>query len=381
MGFDEKTLSRWRNDRRAAAWIDALTIVLVTRFVFILVAYLAGAFLSELRGPPSNSRTESFVNMWNQWDASHYVDIALNGYGERWWDTAFFPLLPLMMRPLIRIGLDATVAGMAVVGVASLVALVYLHRLATEEVGEEAGWRACTYLAFFPTAVFLVAPYGDTLFLAGAIPAFYYARRSRWPAVVLPAAVAVGARFTGMPLLFGLLLEGLRQRLGWRHRMEHLGALALGSVPLLAYAAFLWRRMGHPLQFLIALRAWQRRPTDPITTFQETWRDMRGATHSAAWAYTWRGEILAVLVAAAIVIIYARRREWGFVGFMGGTLGAYATSGFYFATPRMLLTFFPIAILMAEATRSERRHSLALLIMVPVAAVGVVVFTHGMWFF
>ncbi|MFN2555410.1 MAG: hypothetical protein ABR592_00820 [Nitriliruptorales bacterium] len=319
--------------------------------------------------------------MWNQWDASHYIDIAYNGYGERWWNTAYFPLLPLTLRPLMLFGLDATVAGLVVAAVASLVALAYLHRLVEEEVGEESGWRACTYLAFFPTAVFLVAPYGDTLLLAGAIPAFYYARRARWGAVVLPAAIAVGARLTGVTLLFGLFLEGLRQRLAWRQRLAHLGALALASIPLLVYAGFLWRRMGHPLHFLIALRAWHRRPTDPITTFQATWHDMVGATHSAAWAYAWRGEIIAVVAATAIIVVYLRRREWGYVGFMGGTLAGYATSGFYFATPRMLLTFFPIVILMAEATRSERSHNVVLLIMAPVAAVGVIVFTHGLWFF
>lgn len=366
---------------RIAAWTDALTLVLLTRLMFLLVAYVSGAFLSDLSGPPWNSRTESVANMWNQWDASHYVEIAHVGYGESWWNTAFFPLLPLTIRPLMFMGIDGTAAGMIIAGLATLVALAYLHRLADEEVGEGAGWRACTYLAFFPTAVFLVAPYGEPLFLAGAIPAFYYARRGRWPAVVLPAAVAVGARPTGMALLFGLMLEGLRQRLPLRQRLEHLGALALGSIPLLAYAAFLWRRMGHPLHFLIALRAWQRRATDPITTFQVTWQYMRNATDSAAWAYAWRGEILAVLMAAVVVIIYVRRREWGYAGFMGTTLGAYAASGYYFGTPRMLLTFFPVALFIAEVIRSERWHNVALLGMVPVAAVGVVVFTHGLWFF
>lgn len=366
---------------RTAAWTDALTLVLLTRLIFLLVAYSGGAFLSELRAAPWNTRTESLAAMWNQWDASHYVEIAHVGYGDRWWDTAYFPLLPLTIRPLLFLGIEGTAAGMIITGLATLVALAYLHRLAVEEIGERAGWKASTYLAFFPTAVFLVAPYAEPLFLAGAIPAFYYARRGRWRAAVLPAAVAVGARVHGIALLFGLLLEGLGQRLPLRQRLEHLGALALSSIPLIAYSAFLWRRMGHPLYFLIAQRAWRRQATDPVTTFQATWQDMRSATDSAAWAYAWRGEILAVLLAAVVVIIYVRRREWGYVGYMGTSLGAYATSGYYFGTPRMLLTFFPVALYIAEVVRSERLHTITLVILVAVAAVGVVVFTHGLWFF
>ncbi|MDP8929045.1 MAG: hypothetical protein M3O70_10860 [Actinomycetota bacterium] len=319
--------------------------------------------------------------MWNQWDAAHYVEIARVGYGPSWWNTAFFPLLPLAIRLFVSTGLDPTVAGMVIAAVASLVALVYLHRLAEEEIREGAGWRACTYLAFFPTAVFLVAPYGEPLFLAGTISAFYYARRARWRAVGLPAAVAVGSRLTGVAVLFGLLLEGLRQTLPLRKRLEQLGALAVGAIPLILYAAFLWRRMGHPLHFVIALSAWQRRATDPITTFQVTWQDMLHSNGSAAWAYAWRGEILAVLTGAFVLVIFLRRREWGYAGFMGATLAAYAGSGYYFATPRMLLTFFPIALLLAETIREERWHNVVLLMMASVAAVGAVVFTTGLWFF
>lgn len=364
-----------------AAWLDAFIVVLLSRLVLITAAYLGAGFLAELRGVPLNSRTESWAAMWTQWDAAHYVEIARVGYGPSWWNTAFFPLLPLMIRPFMLIGLDPTVAGMLITGVASLVALAYLRRLAEEEIGEGAGWRACTYLAFFPTAVFLIAPYGEPLFLAGAIPAFYYARRGRWRAVGLPAAVALGSRLTGVALLFGLLLEGLRQTLPLRQRLEQFGALALGSIPLLVYAAFLWRRMGHPLHFVIALRAWQRRATDPITTFQVTWQDMLHSSGSAAWAYAWRGEILAVLTGACVVGIFLWRREWGYAGFMGATLAAYAGSGYYFGTPRMLLTFFPISLLLADKIRGERWHTVFLLIVVPVAAVGTVVFTMGLWFF
>ena len=108
--------------------------------------------------------------------------------------TVFFPLLPLLLRALHTVGLSYLVAGVIISTAASIVAGAYLFQLAEDEMGEGSGRRALLYMLLFPTAVFLIAPYSEALFLAGAIAAFYYARSGRWLLVALPGAVAVGAR-------------------------------------------------------------------------------------------------------------------------------------------------------------------------------------------
>jgi hypothetical protein len=48
----------------------------------------------------------------------------------------------------------------------------------------------------------------------------------------------------------------------------------------------------------------------------------------------------------------------------------------------MLLTFFPAVLLLAAFTlRRPIRHELLLLVFPPLAVLGVVVFTHGSWFY
>jgi hypothetical protein len=58
------------------------------------------------------------------------------------------------------------------------------------------------------------------------------------------------------------------------------------------------------------------------------------------------------------------------------------TSSWYFSIPRILLTLFPMVLLLAGWTlNNDRRHESTILVMASLAALGVVVFTQGIWFF
>ena len=192
--------------RRTRPWVEASAIVIASRFAFFVIA-LAGAALLN----PSEFERPSFREMWARWDALHYIDIARHGYtgldaGAN--QTAFFPFFPILIHAISSLGIDAVTAGLLITGAASLVAARYLYLLAREGTDEKsadnAGRLAVVYLVAFPTAVYLIAPYTEAVFLAGAIPAFYYARRSEWTKVMLPAALAVATRVSGVFLLVDL---------------------------------------------------------------------------------------------------------------------------------------------------------------------------------
>jgi Gpi18-like mannosyltransferase len=235
----------------------------VTRVVFGTVAYAAAWLLASSTGP----RSPGALELWRRWDALHFFAIARSGYARAGpHDTAFFPGFPLAVRALSAVGFSELTAGLVVSALASLVAFAFLFKLAEEDVGQDAGRRAVTYLAFFPTAVFLVAPYSEALFLAGAVPAFYFARRGRWGVAGVAAAVAVAARFAGVFLVAGLAAEWFVRR---RERAERRGAvlgLAVALTPLVAYMLFLRRLTGDPLRFVTDQRlGWGRELTHPVT--------------------------------------------------------------------------------------------------------------------
>ncbi|HVL63902.1 MAG TPA: mannosyltransferase family protein [Actinomycetota bacterium] len=370
--------------RDLSPWWTALTIALLTRAVFLVVAWAAAWYLTSSGSRPEPS---GLLDVWHRWDAVLFQRVAEFGYTDPRTDahaTAFFPLFPMLMKGVHALGVPWTAAGMLISTVATVVALAFLYRLADEEIGGEAGRRAALYLSFFPTAVFLVAPYSEALFLAGAIPAFYYARRSRWHLAALPTAVAVASRAAGLFLLFGLVWEFVRTRdFRLDNALRAMVALAIGLIPLLTYGAYLARTKGSPFYFFTDQRlGWHRQFTDPVSSFTNTWRAAADPNNAANWRFAWSIEILAAGAGVALVLWALSRREWGYAAFMGTTLASLMTSTWYFSVPRMLLSFFPAALFLAAASaRDERLHESILVWFVALSALGVVVFTRSAWFY
>lgn len=375
-------------------WRTATVLVVATRVAFWLVAWLAQWLLAGGSG-----RLALGVTHWRRWDADIYVKIAERGYagpGAEPWSEAFLPGWPLLLRGAARLGIPTTVAALALTTLACVVAVAYLIRLVDEErpdggdVGgadDGVGRRAALYLLLFPTAVFLVAGYSEALFLAGAVPAFREARRGRWTRVALPAAVAMAARWTGLFLLVGLAVELALQL--WRHRDDRVqraaagvGALVAGVLPAAAFATWLRATRGDPLYFLTAQReGWGRAFVGPVDSFRATWATWAG-DYPSSILITWRLEIVAALLGVALVVVLVRRREWSFAAYAVATLAVMLTSSWYYSVPRALLVLFPAVIVLADLTRRRPvLHEVALVVLAPLATLGVVVFTRGGWFF
>ena len=360
-------------------WVEAVKAVAITRAFFFLVA-IAGAWL--LASPDRSD----FLSLWSRWDATIFVRIAEHGYTSALSDphaTAFFPLYPLTIALFSSLGLPPVAAGMLVSAVASVVASAFLYRLAESELGRGSGRRAILYLLLFPTSVFLIAPYSEALFLAGAIAAFYYARQGRWLAAALPAAVAMGSRLAGLFVLVGLATEAVVQRRDLHPRWRALVTLSVGLAPLLAYMAYLWVVKDDAFYFLTDQReGWGRVfPVNPMDALVTTWETGTG-DYPPNWIFAWRVEIVAAFVGVAVTVWLFATRRWAYAAYCGSAMVALLASSWYFSVPRILLTLFPIILLMVQATRGNRgRHEWALVALAPLASLGIVVFTEGSWFF
>lgn len=372
-----------RTDRTTPSpWAKAAIVVLGTRLVFFAVAYAASYYLSpDTEGPPS----AGVFDIWVQWDALRFLATSEHGYTSPAATpnaTAFFPLFPLAVRPFALLGVDAALAGLLVSALASWVALAYLYRLAErDEPGT--GSRAMLYLALFPTALFLIAPYSESLFLAGAIAAFFYARTERWHLVGIPAAVAMGSRFAGVFLLAGLAVQFLSQRDFSGKRVANAAvSLVVGLVPLLAYAAYLAQTKGDPLYFFVDQReGWGRTLTSPLAALS-TSLDRLQVENSGNLMMVYRLEIIGAAVGVAFVAWALARKEWGYAAFMGLTLGALLVSYEYMSIPRILITFFPAVLFVARATRrNPGSHEIYLASTTALMTMGVLVYTRGGWYF
>jgi len=359
-------------DRSAAAvWLASRGAVLVLSTV--------GAW--QLAGAPAGD-VPGLLERWERWDVGLFQKVAefgYAGYPQHYSDTgieAFFPGFPLVLALVHRLVPDWTAAGLLVSLLAGAVAAVWLSRLAVLD--GLPGERTVLYLVLSPYAVFLAAGYSEALFLALALPGWHCARRGHWRAAGLLVAAACAVRISGLFLAVALLVEyGLTVR---RVRPDA-GWLLAPFGALLAYAAYLHALTGDWLRWPHAqVEGWDRQLTLPWETLATTLNAAAEPTQGAEYAWSWRAEILAVLLGIVVTAVLLRRARWAEAVYVGLSVAALATSSYYLSVARATLLWFPLWLLLAEAAQRRRWvHSAYLAVSAPLMAAGVLTFTAGRW--
>jgi hypothetical protein len=247
-------------------------------------------------GPPFRAAASEVWNLPARWDAGWYLGIASDGYSQqthRGQNVAFFPLFPMLMRAggmllgshrVMPSTFEASAAvkmltaGVAISLGAFLAAMVFLYRLAREDLDEEQSRASLLLTASYPFAVFFSAPYTESLFLLTAVATFYYFRRGR----PLPAAMwgfATGLTrpngcFLSVPLalmLLGRLWPQLRRGAvsagevpvagvpnRWRRNVGLAAAAAMPGIAMLMYSAYVWQLTGRPFSWVEVQAGWGR---------------------------------------------------------------------------------------------------------------------------
>lgn len=366
---------------QTARWgVDDLPALLVwgaTRAALVAVAGLAPLLLGT-------DRTVPFFERWAQWDFHHYWGIALWGYaGDPTGvpNEAFLPGFPALLWAGHQLGLSHVSVGLAVSAAAGAVAAVALARLAVDEGGQGAGWRAVAAWSLAPAAVFLAAPYTEALFLGLAVPAWLAARRGRWALAGSLAALSCVVRVNGLFLVAALLVDlataGQQRRGSWWRA----GWLALSALPVLGWSAYLWWLTGDPMAWVTAQeRGWGRELTWPWRAWSTTWGAAFSDDFSSEVTWVFRAELVSVVLGVLATGWLLVARRWGAATWVGLNVAALATSTWFFSVPRSTLLWWPVWVAIGVAAR---RHTWVLvgwlLLSVPVWVWWSASFVTGRW--
>jgi hypothetical protein len=294
--------------RRALRW--SLVVVLGTRVLVwetsMIVARLFGlaqqpnAYNPVDLQPAGRSLGALLTFPVIRWDGDWYLAIAGHGYALSSGLSPppranFFPLYPLIVGGLGRLGIPL-VLGAVIVSIGCMVLALYaLMRLVELELGAGHPWAhpdtarlAVLALALSPVAFFFSSAYAESLFLALSIGVFLCARRGRWALTGALAGLASATRSPGVLLLLPTLIIYFygpredrrpdRPATGWRPRYRprpELAWLALAPAGLLAYIAYLGLAGVDPLAFVRTQQLiWQHSFAFPWTT---VWDGARAA--------------------------------------------------------------------------------------------------------
>jgi hypothetical protein len=304
----------------------------------------------------ADGQVRDFGSRWVQWDVRHILRIAQHGFEHDPTGVpyeAFFPGLPA----LIRVGtavlpLGLTNAGLVISLVAGAVAALALGRLGDLEYGRGAGARTVLLWVLAPTAVFLAAPYTESLFLGCAIPAWLLARRGRWMDASLLASAAMTVRVSGVFLAAALLVEFATSP---RRRWNELPWLALPWVVLLGWMAYLRSITGSWTAWVDAQAdEWYRGFTWPWESLNHTWNAAFGGTYAPELAWMFRAELVAMLVGLVLTGWLLARQRWSEATWIGLQVTAFAMSYWFFSLPRAMLLWWPLWMVLAAVTLKHR---------------------------
>jgi hypothetical protein len=345
--------------------------------VFALTGALAWSISPGLAMP------KEFLDRWLRWDAVHFDTITLFGYDGDPSRTvvpfeAFFPGLPITLKPLYVAGLPGPLAQLLVSAVALAVAVVALRRLGDLERSHGVGERAVLLLLISPWAVFLTAGYSEALFLGFAIPAWLAAKRNYWWVAGVLGMCASATRVTGLFLALALVAQFV---LYAERRRDRWPALLLPLVAPILYTVYHYNRTGDWKRWLTAQEeGWGRSFTLPWDAWATTWDAAFYGDYSTNFTIMWRVEILAAVLAVVVCVWLLVRRRWPEFVYVGGQTAALLTSSYYLSVPRAFLLWWPVWIGLAAWVKEHPRGWWPLVaVFVPINVVVTIAFSYQSW--
>jgi Gpi18-like mannosyltransferase len=320
---------------------DAISPTILIHIALLLFAPLAVVVFGS-----DQARAMGPLEIWNHWDATHYLEVAARGYDPSG-DPArsvIYPLYPI----LIRLGsfvVDPLFAAMTISFAASVAAALGLYRLVRPVSGRVIARNAVLAMNIFPTAYAMVAPYTEAPFLAFSVWAFVAARNGHWGRAGILAMLASLTRLEGVFLLPALGLEYMIQsnwRPGWRGLPILLAAV--GPFSLLAINAYAY---GDPLFFLGIQRSvfthYSVAPWDVLRPLVES---VMGGAYGEAWVTVYLAPLVAfgILGVVAVWTIGSRhsRASWAVLTWLN--LVSLSMLNWPVSVPRYLLGVFPMFV-------------------------------------
>lgn len=377
---------------------SALRIWVPSHVVFFVIAWITTKTVQDAAGKDAGLPVAVWpFRLFSQWDAGHFLRVAMHGYypgpGNKLQavSTPFLPGFPFAGRWLAEIlGMGHTTladyyAGLALVSWASsIVAAALLWKLAYALGGKRVADRAVLVLLVGPYAVFIVAPYSESLFLALAIAAWQLARKDRWWFAGIAAAAASLVRINGLFLAAALATMFVITARRQARKVVTPQLLSLLLAPLTTFGYFAWirSRTGSWTTWSTAQRVNFNRKTElPWITLTNSVRraliDQDGWVRFQAWL-----EILFAIILMFAIVLLARLKRWPEAVYLSATAASLMTSTYYLSIPRNCLTCFPLAILAAEHLALPRVQVVWKVVVVAsliLAILNTVTFTANWW--
>ena len=358
---------------------DWLVVGWVLAIKFLLFAFGAIAF-RVLEDKPLPA-TGGWLQIWNQWDAIHYQQLAQFGYKSSGALKAWlYPLFPWCTRWVAWLIGNYLVGALIVSGFASIAAVLLLRRIVQLDYSADVARRAVWFFLIFPTAYFLHIGYTESLFLALAFGSIMAARLERWLVAGLLGALCWMTRPTGIILLPTLTVEAAHQYIAtkrWQWRSLWIAIVPIGFG---VYLLLNWTVTGDPFAFLKMRKAlFVMSPSWPWMGIREAIGNLRRAPNQAEMVGA-QELYFAILGFVCMVASWIKLRPV-YAMWITGNWFLFTSVTFIESMPRYSLTMFPIFMLFALLTKNRFWNAVITVWSLLFLALFTSLFARGWWAF
>jgi hypothetical protein len=352
--------------RTPATWYEryrlAILTYLATRVLLIVVAIIDGWLHSR-----------SFTHEIGNWDGYWYQLMANHGYPSHFYygksTLGFFPLYPIAIWALMQLVFgSAATAGLIISTIGGLVATVLVQRLATEWWDEASGRRAAVLFCLFPGSVVFSMVYSEGILIPLAAGSLLALQHRRWLLAGALSGLATAVDVTALPLVLAIAVSAALElrRQGWRWRDRDmrrvLAAPVLSVTGIVAFALYLWARVGSPTASLRAQRVGWHEKSDPFAIVHLVTRLAHQISSfktfdNPALNLNYVVGLVGVFILVGGIVLLCRRRGRVPIEVLLFSLGVVyltVTSEYVPPNPRLLITGFPIVVVYARYLDGRR---------------------------
>lgn len=348
-------------------WKEVLIITLVSR----IVLFTYPLFFIPLNG-------DNFWNLWNRWDANHYLDIAKSGYqtnGTEALFIVFYPLYPLVVKIVSLIFNDFVLSGILVSLVFCFAAAILLYELTLLDFKRSVAVKAVWFLNIYPTTYFLNSPYTESLFLTVSLATLYFFRQEKFFKTGIFGALSTATRINGLLLLPILLMESLNLK----NKLKSFITFLITPLGFIFYLGINWFYFSNPFHFLTPLQEnWFKKSQWPWVSIGNTINLIPDISHPEFYIHFSEFIFIIFTLIIGIITFLFIRKSYGIYILINFLL--ITSTEFILSTPRYSLILFPIYITLATI-----RNKFLLLTVSVISLGSLFIFNHfyvtGKWAF
>ncbi len=348
-----------------------------------LLIFSLGFVMTYLNEGPSHP-ISILMHQFCRWDSNHYISIAKNWYsnvGEQRFFIVFLPLYPILIRLTTFDYRYMNLSALLISNVSSIIAMVYLFKLAKLDFGDDVAKRSVLYFSIYPTAYFLCAIYTEGLFLALATACVYYARKGRWLVAGVLGMLSSLTRIFGIILLPTLIIEYLLQR-RWKWREVNINIFWSGLVLVgfLIYLIINYKVTGDFFTFMEIERTHWYQSIDPLLGLERAWRRAISASFPENITVGSAQIIFALLGLLGVAGSFFRLRL-SYSVYMLFTWMMSVSTSFWISVPRYVMAMFPLFILLSLCGRRKEFNYIAISVFSVSLYFFTILFSLGQWAF